>query len=115
MDSWIKPVRLVLAFLILPANILGQSAPAPAKSVLDAGSMDLSVDPCVDFYTYSCGGWLKKNPIPPDRTSWGVSSKLEEENQLLLRSILEKAADPSQARDSRTQKIGDYYTACMNE
>ncbi|MGD0515389.1 MAG: hypothetical protein ABSA29_18960 [Terriglobales bacterium] len=34
--------------------------------------MDKSIDPCVDLYRYSCGGWQKKNPIPPDQTSWSV-------------------------------------------
>jgi len=77
--------------------------------------MDKSVDPCVDFYTYSCGGWIKKNPIPPDQISWSVSSKLEDENKLVLREILERAAKPSPGRSSIEQKIGDYYAACMDE
>ncbi len=115
MAFWIKPVRLILSVIILSASILAQSAPASRKSVLDVSSMDTSVDPCTDFYTYSCGGWLKNNPIPPDQTSWGVSSKLQEENRLLLRDILENAAKPSPTRDAVTQKIGDYYAACMDE
>ena len=36
----------------------------PYSPSLDLNDMDKSVDPCVDFYTYSCGGWQKKNPIP---------------------------------------------------
>jgi endothelin-converting enzyme/putative endopeptidase len=39
--------------------------------------MDKSIDPCVDFYHYSCGGWQKKNPIPPDQVSWGVYELVE--------------------------------------
>jgi putative endopeptidase len=113
MDSWSTSARLVLSFVVLSSSILAQSA--PNKPVFDVGSMDLSLDPCVDFYAYSCGSWLRNNPIPPDQTSWGVSSKLQEENQLLLRTILEKAADPLPKRDAVTQKIGDYYSACMNE
>ena len=115
MAFWSKPVRLVLPFIIVAASVWGQNAPVARKPVLDVSAMDPSVDPCADFYTYSCGGWLKNNPIPPDQTSWGVSSKLQEQNLLLLRGILENAAKPSPARDAVTQKIGDYYAACMDE
>ncbi len=24
-----------------------------------------SVDPCVDFYSFTCGKWLNDNPLPP--------------------------------------------------
>jgi len=77
--------------------------------------MDRTVDPCVDFYAYSCGGWIKKNPIPPDQSSWGTYNKLEDENRAQLRAILEEAANANRAREASTQKIGDYYASCMDE
>jgi endothelin-converting enzyme/putative endopeptidase len=86
----------------------------PYTPSLDVNSMDKSVDPCVDFYHYSCGGWQKNNPIPPDQTSWEVYGKLYEDNLNYLRSILEQASTESQ-RDAVTQKIGDFYGACMDE
>jgi len=76
--------------------------------------MDKTADPCVDFYQYSCGGWQTKNPIPPDQTSWGVYGKLYQDNLGFLRSILDQATKIKQ-RDAVTQKIGDYYSACMDE
>ena len=76
--------------------------------------MDKSTDPCVDFYQYSCGGWKKSNPVPPDRTSWGRYAQLYEDNLALLRSILERAASAKQ-RDAVDQKIGDLYGSCMDE
>ena len=81
---------------------------------LDVTAMDRSADPCVDFYQYSCGGWQKNNPIPPDQTSWSVYGKLYEDNLKYLRAILEQAA-AAKDRDAVTQKIGDYYAACMDE
>jgi putative endopeptidase len=86
----------------------------PYRPSLDVSSMDKSVDPCVDFFQYSCAGWKRANPIPPDRTSWGVYAKLFEDNLALLRGILEQAA-AAKDRDAVTQKVGDFYGSCMNE
>ncbi len=106
----------ILFVVIVPlAAAFSQTAPANHQPVLDVTSMDTSVNPCTDFYTYSCGGWMKKNPIPPDQTSWGVYSKLEDENKLILREILESAATTDPGRDTVKEKIGDYYAACMDE
>src|SRR5580704_5938330 len=101
-----------LSFLLLAA----MSAAVPvcaqhseSEPVLDVSAMDRTADPCVDFYAYSCGGWIKKNPIPPDQASWSTYGKLEDENRAQLRSILEEAAKPGGIRDAVTQKIGDFY------
>jgi putative endopeptidase len=85
----------------------------PYSPSLDVTSLDKSVDPCTDFYRYSCGGWMKNNPIPADQASWSVYGKLANENEQFLWGILEadaKAAD----RTAVQQKIGDYFAACMD-
>ncbi|HXZ32147.1 MAG TPA: M13 family metallopeptidase [Terriglobales bacterium] len=106
-----------LGLLAAGQNQASSASPQPTMPYtpsLDVSSMDKSVDPCVDFYQYTCGGWQKSNPIPPDQTSWDVYSKLYEDNLNFLRSILEQASTETQ-RDSVTQKIGDFYAACMDE
>ena len=104
-----------LASILIPIGTFAQSAGPAHPPVLDVTSLDTSVDPCTDFFTYACGGWLKKNPIPPDKTSWGATNKLWDDNKLLLRQILEEAAAGGPAREPVKQKIGDYYAACMDE
>jgi len=101
-----------------PAWTAGADAQAgldlPYTPSLDVTAMDRSADPCVDFYQYTCGGWQKKNPIPPDQTSWSVYGKLYEDNLQYLRGLLEEASK-AKDRDPATQKIGDFYGSCMNE
>ncbi len=77
--------------------------------------MDRSVDPCADFYRYSCGNWSKLNPIPPDQAAWNVYGKMTDDNQRFLWSVLQEAADQKGSRTANEQKIGDYFHACMDE
>jgi endothelin-converting enzyme/putative endopeptidase len=109
-------IALVLASLLSSARAQ-QPAAAPSKPepALDITSMDRSIDPCVDFFKYSCGGWIKNNPIPPDQSSWDTYSKMQDENRGRLRGILEAAAVPDPNRNAATQKIGDYYASCTDE
>ncbi len=93
----------------LPANTF------PYTPGLDVSAMDKSIDPCVDFYQYSCGGWMKSNPIPADQARWSVYRKLTQDNQRYLWGILESLAPNTQGRSINQQKTGDYFAACMDE
>jgi putative endopeptidase len=87
----------------------------PYTPSLDLPSMDKSADPCVDFYQYTCGGWMKSNPIPPDQAAWSVYGKLTQDNQRFLWGILDDLSKRVDGRTPSQQKIGDYFAACMNE
>ncbi|MGD0506422.1 MAG: M13 family metallopeptidase [Terriglobales bacterium] len=110
--NW-KIFALMLAALLATVPVCAQHS--SSEPVLDVSAMDRTIDPCVDFYTYSCGGWVKHNPIPPDQASWSTYSKLEDENRAQLRTILAEAAKASSPRNAVTQKIGDYYSSCTDE
>src|SRR6266581_1357300 len=115
--SFMRFMRLVLAFvLILTASSFSQSAtsakPGPGFSI---DNVDKNVDPCVDFYQYACGNWIKNSEIPADRPAWQSFSELNESNLGVERQILEKAAKGGAERNAIDQKIGDLYGSCMDE
>jgi endothelin-converting enzyme/putative endopeptidase len=97
-----------------PAGISGEAQPKSIQS-FDVSLLDRGVDPCADFYRFACGGWMERNPIPPDQAVWGRFNELAENNLIIERKILEKAAAERPNRDANEQKIGDYYASCMDE
>ncbi len=107
------------ASVLLALALLAADSPLealPYTPGLDPAAMDQLVDPCVDFYAYACGGWLRRNPIPPDQTSWSVHQKGATQNLRLLWGLLERAAaKPDGERTPAERKAGDFFHACMDE
>src|SRR6266542_336635 len=92
------------------------SAASGAPAGVPVADMDTTCKPCSDFYHYANGGWLARNPVPPEYPSWAKFNELQDRNREILRQILEKAAaDRTAPQGSERQKIGDFYASCMDE
>jgi putative endopeptidase len=110
-------LRLLLVFLLLPTAVSfsqtdSTAKPAPGFSI---DNIDKTLAPCVDFYQYACGNWLKKAEIPADQSAWVSFVELDERNLVTLQEILEKASANDPNRSPIDQKIGDFYSSCMDE
>lgn len=79
-----------------------------------ASNLDTTVSPSEDFFQYANGGWIKKNPIPDEQSSWGIGNLVIEENLKRLREISENAAASKAAEGSAEQKIGDFWRMAMD-
>jgi endothelin-converting enzyme/putative endopeptidase len=118
----VSPYRcsIAVALVLATVPVFSQStAPASATTapelrVFDPSLIDKTVDPCENFYRYSCNGWFKRNPLPADQASYGRFTELFELNRLHLKQILEAAAVPAPTRTANEQKIGDEYASCMD-
>jgi putative endopeptidase len=108
---------LLPVFLLMGAVAASPQVDSTAKSGagFSIDNIDKTVDPCVDFYQYACGNWLKTAEIPPDQSSWVSFVELDERNLVTLRGILEKASINDPGRTAVEQKIGDFYGSCMDE
>lgn len=80
-----------------------------ASSILN--SIDKTVDPCTDFYAFSCNKWIKNNPIPDGKPMWGTFGKLEQQNHLVVKNVLERSEFKSEAEE----KAKLYYESCLDE
>jgi len=120
------PVALVLLLaaasttdadeVITPNPVTEQATTAlPYTPSLDPESMDRTADPCEDLYQYSCGGWIRNNPIPADQSSWSTYGKTYVDNQRYLWGILQELSLPNAGRTPIQAQLGDYFAACMNE
>ena len=93
----------------------GEETSTPKLGHFDPNLVDKSLNPCDDFYKYSCSKWMAANPIPADQVYWTTGSNLELWNENLLRETMEAASKDDPKRTPVQQKIGDFWAACMDE
>ncbi|MFP5247454.1 MAG: M13 family peptidase, partial [Thermoanaerobaculia bacterium] len=119
-----KHLLLLLTLATLACTTAKAPTPIPAprpKPLLGEhgfalSQIDRSVSPCDNFYDYATGTWRRETPLPAIYSRYGRFEEVAERNREALRSILETAAaTPNAEPGSNTQKLGDFWTACMNE
>lgn len=108
---------LLLALIVVSQKSSQEEFCLSPQCIEAAGSivskMDQSVSPCEDFYSFSCGGWLKENPIPEDSSSYGIYPWLRQHVDIRLKELLEAPMLPDELEAVRKAKM--LYLSCMNE
>jgi putative endopeptidase len=121
--------RSVLPTLLLALGVAGctpiarstaaEPAPEAAAAVrgrgIERADMDTTCSACSDFYRFANGGWLDRNPVPPDRSAWSGYSEASDRTTQTLRALLEDAARQAQAgADGAVGRLGTFYASCMD-
>jgi putative endopeptidase len=91
-----------------------RSKSSSGGSGIELDNLDRSVKPCEDFNRFANGGWIAKNPVPAEYSSWGTPQILRERNLEQLHTILEAASTSKAPKGSNEQKIGDFYYSVMD-
>ncbi|XP_012252045.2 neprilysin-2 isoform X2 [Athalia rosae] len=82
-----------------------------ASKVLD--NLNPQVEPCDNFYEFSCGGFIEATTIPDDKTSVNSFSVISDKLQDQLRTSIE---EPSSADEPKPFTLAkNLYKACMNK
>lgn len=105
---------LRMGFFSIAALFL-EGSPAQEATRPPVGTDNGSPAPCADFFLYACGHWIHQHNIPADESGWTPMFELMKSTSENLRKILELAASNREPRDATSQRIGDYYSACMDE
>lgn len=98
--------------LLTAAPAAFAQAQMAAKSGVDLTSIEKSIKPGDDFWTYANDKWVKAHPIPADRSSYGITAVMVEEANKRTVDLIQDAAKGG-AGDGK--KVGDYYASYMDE
>src|SRR5690606_39023242 len=105
--------RISMLAMLAATLTFAAAAQAPA---LETKNMDTKVKACTDFFEFANGEWLRSTKIPASESRYGTFNILADNNNDILKDILEKAAaEKSAAKGSDIQLIGDFYASCMDE
>jgi len=73
--------------------------------------MDLTVNPCTNFYQYSCGNWSNKYPAPGSAQHWTNFVRLDRRNLDIIRRALE-GRGKNKYKSKLMKKVKSFYEAC---
>ncbi len=103
----------VLAIAALAGACNQPATKEAAKADILNINRDTTANPANDFFEYANGGWIKKNPIPGDETSYGVGELVQKELYEKLRFINDEAVKKGE-KSGPGQQIGDFWYSAMD-
>ena len=96
----------------MPRSANTHDVTSPASG-LELADVDADISPAEDLYRHVNHKWLKRHPIPDDKSMFGAFSVLAEQAEKDVHAIVEEAVDAPEG--SLERKVGDLFQSFMNE
>ncbi|KAK5647010.1 hypothetical protein RI129_005474 [Pyrocoelia pectoralis] len=106
-----KPNEVVQITTLIDNNVCLKPGCVEMASKL-INNMDLKVDPCIDFYSFACGNFMKHTPIPADEFIVGSFQDAQKKVLGQLKNLLEERSTSKELLPFKQTKR--FYNSCMN-
>jgi len=106
---------LLFCFFIALFAAQAQQTHGQQDHTIAVADLDPSVKPGDDFFHYCDGAWLKRTEIPPDRSSVGVFSMLDDRSNKRTAALIEEVSKSNPPAGSGARKIADLHASFMDE
>ena len=107
-------MKRIITMMAMASMTMMTMAQEPLRSGLDQTDFDTSVRPGDDFYSYACGGWVKKHPLPAAYSRYGSFDQLQENNAKRINGILAELQANTYEAGTIEQKLSDLYKLAMD-
>ncbi|KAE8603571.1 hypothetical protein XENTR_v10014375 [Xenopus tropicalis] len=109
---------LVLKYLSMEQDVQCLEGCQERKAFMRASkfitnNIDPTISPCTDFYSFACGGWLRRHGIPEDKLIYGTIAAIGEQNEEKLEHLLLQPVRRKH-KGSAERKVKEFFKSCLN-
>lgn len=104
----------LLAQGFLPASLSAQQTKTEKVPGISLSDMDRKVRPQDNFYRYSNGGWIRKNPLKPAYSRFGTFDILRDTATSQIRHIVEELIAKPQTKGTNDYRVAVLYKQSLD-